>query len=266
MSTVLLTVIVGLITGFSAGMFGIGGALLSTPLLRELVGLPELIALATPLPATLPAAISGSIVYRREGYLRFDVALWVLIAAFPANVLGAWMVPFVDGNIRMVLTGLVLLYSAILFLKRGAKKQPVPEVGAAVPDEQPGPKREKKEEWYLHVGIGALAGFMSGFLAIGGGMVLVPAFVLILKMPTKQALATSLFCVAVLAIPGTVVHHMAGRIDWGVAAILMLTVFPVSALGARAASRMKSRTLELSYGLLTLAFALAFILRNISGN
>lgn len=278
-TTIILTIVVGLITGFSAGMFGIGGALLSTPLLRELVGLPELIALATPLPATLPAAISGSFVYRKEGYLLFGTAFRVLAAALPANIAGAWLVRYVDGPVMMVLTGLVLLYSAILFLKRGAKKPPVPEVGGAVPDEGLTPEgkpvepvdleaeaRERRQEWYLHAGIGALAGFMSGFLAIGGGMVLVPAFVLLLKMPTKQALATSLFCVAALAIPGTIVHHLGGRIDWTAAGILMITVFPVSALGARAASRMKSRTLELSYGLMTLVFALAFIIRNIVGN
>ena len=259
--TILLTILVGIITGFSAGMFGIGGALLSTPLLRELVGLAPAIALATPLPATLPAALSGSIVYRKEGYLRFDVAFRVLAAALPANIFGAWAVKFFDGPVLMVLTGLVLLYSAILFLRKGTKKRTIVEDDGSttgVEEED----QERAPEIPIIVGIGALAGFASGFLAIGGGMVLVPAFVLLLKMPTKQALATSLFCVAVLAIPGTLIHHDAGRIDWGAALILMATVFPMSALGARAASRMESRTLELSYGVLTLIFAIAFIVRN----
>ena len=252
LTTILLTVLVGLITGFSAGMFGIGGALLSTPLLREMVGLPELIALATPLPATLPAALSGSFVYRKEGFLRFDVAFRVLAMALPANMLGAWIVQFVEGPIMMVLTGLVLLYSAVLFLRKGMKK---PNPGAAT--------EEARKNVLFYVGIGALAGFASGFLAIGGGMVMVPAFVLLLRMPTKQALATSLFCVAALAIPGTIIHHLNGFIDWQAAGILMVTVFPVSALGARVSSRMKSRTLELAYGILTLLFAIAFIARNL---
>lgn len=263
MGFVLLTIIVGLITGFSAGMFGIGGALLSTPLLRELVGLPELIALATPLPATLPAAISGSFVYRKEGYLRFDVVFRVLAAALPANIAGAWLVQFVDGPIMMILTGIVLVYSAILFLRKGMKKSGVVDGAVLAEDgERRAGEGGERQTWVLYGSIGALAGFASGFLAIGGGMVLVPAFVLLIRMPTKQALATSLFCVAALAIPGTIVHHLSGFIDWRAAGILMVTVFPVSALGARVSSRMKSKTLELTYGILTLLFAIAFILRN----
>lgn len=262
--TVILTVLVGLITGFTAGMFGIGGALLSTPLLREMVGLSALVALATPLPATLPAAISGSFIYRKEGYLRFDVALRVLAAALPANILGAWIVQFVDGPIMMILTGIVLLYSAILFLRKGMKGRAERKLAKAEGREAVEVVEEERELGVLMtIGIGLLSGFMSGFLAIGGGMVMVPAFVILLKMPTKQALATSLFCVAVLAIPGTIIHHMNGFIDWQAAGILMVTVFPMSALGARVASRMKSRTLEMTYGVLTMVFAVAFILRNL---
>ena len=54
--------------------------------------------------------------------------------------------------------------------------------------------------------IGIAAGFFAGLLAVGGGIVFVPAFVRLLRMPLKQALATSLICVGCFAIPGTIVH------------------------------------------------------------
>lgn len=272
------TILVGLITGFLAGMFGIGGALLSTPLLVEIVGLPELVALATPLPATIPAAVSGSVVYRREGYLRFDVAGRVLAAGLPMSILGAWLVRFVDGPMMMVLTGIVLIYSAVMFLRKGGKKGGADDSGEAVNSDDTGTPRNPDRSGLSEsdgsprvspsiqqLAIGALAGFASGFLAIGGGMIMVPAFVFLLRLSTKQALATSLVCVAGLAIPGTVVHHLNGFIDWPTTLILMAVVIPVSALGARVASRMRSRSLELIYGIGTLAFAVAFIVRQIQG-
>ena len=239
-------------------MFGIGGALISTPLLRELVHLPEYLALATPLPATLPAAISGSIVYARERLLRLDVAGWVLLAGVPFNVLGVELVPLVSGPVLMVLTGIMLVYSALIFLQRSIKRGQTANSNKAT---------EEAEEVKVHRGIllltGALAGTLSGFLAIGGGIVLVPAFVQILRLPTRQALATSLICVAVFALPGVVGHSLNGYIDWRVAGILCLTVFPFSALGAKVATRLRSHRLELIYGITMLMFAIFFILRNL---
>ena len=239
-------------------MFGIGGALLSTPLLRELVGLPELVALATPLPATLPAAFAGSIVYVRERLLRFDVVGWVLLTGIPANVFGALTVRAVSGEVMMTLTGLVLAYSAVLFLTRSRRSRKR--------EKKAGIEEDMSKERYsplLLMAIGALAGFMAGFLAIGGGMVLVPAFVGLLRLPTKHALATSLICVAVFAIPGMITHHFNGFIDWRVAGILCLTVFPLSALGAKTTTKLRSGTIELIFGAGMLIFAVIFIIRNL---
>ena len=242
-------------------MFGIGGALLSTPLLRELVGLPDLIALATPLPATLPAAIAGSIVYIREDLLRTDVLKWVLISGVLFNILGAWLVRLVPGPLMMVLTGIFILYAAFLFLSRSRKRklskgEREREVDQAVDDSLPASP-------LLLMVIGGAAGFLSGFLAIGGGMVLVPAFIGLLRLPTKQALATSLVCVAAFAVPGVITHHLNGFIDWKVAGVLCATVFPFSALGARITTRLRSETIELAFGLGMLIFGVLFILRNL---
>ncbi len=255
---ILFTVLVGVFTGFSAGMFGIGGALISTPLLRELVDLPAHLAVATPLPATLPAAISGSIIYARERLLRLDVAGWVLVTGVPFNLLGVELVPMVSGPLLMVLTGVMLLYSALIFLQRSMKRRQAINQGKDGEDVE----KEKIQRSVLLL-TGAVAGMLSGFLAIGGGVVLVPAFVQILRLPTRQALATSLFCVAVFALPGIIGHSRNGIIDWGVAGILCLTVFPFSALGAKAATRIRSHKLELVYGIAMLMFAIFFILRNL---
>lgn len=251
-----LTVLIGAFIGLNSGMFGVGGALLATPLLKLLLGLPDVLAVATPLPAAIPAAISGSIAYARNRLIRFDVAWRALAAAIPMTFVGSLLTRQTPGLALMVLTGALLAYSAWLFIERGFS---IGARGKAAvdTDERPRPT------WMLFAG-GALAGFISGFLAIGGGIVLVPVFVRILRLETKQAVATSLFCVAALSIPGTLVHTAEGNIAWDVALLLALGVIPFGYLGARLASSLRTKTLERTYGLVMLAFALWFIYRQLA--
>jgi uncharacterized membrane protein YfcA len=235
-------------------MFGIGGALVATPLLKVFLGLPALLALATPLPAAIPSAISGSIAYARTKLVRYEIAWRVLLVAMPTNLLGAYLTKFTSDIFLMVATGVVLAYSAWTFIRRGFAK--TGDVPANPNEEQPfGP---------LAYAACALAGFTSGFLAIGGGIVMVPAFVKVLRIPTKQAVATSLLCVAALAVPGVLVHTLLEHIDWPVALTLCISVVPMSYLGARLTTRMKNSTLERAYGIVMLGFAIYFVIKNIN--
>lgn len=248
---ILLTLLIGAIIGFSAGMFGIGGALLATPLLRLLLGLPAVLAVATPLPAAIPAAISGSIIYAGQKMVRFDIALRALIIAFPLTVVGSLITGRTPDVILMVLTGLVLVWSAWSFIERGWK------IGTRGKQE-PHPTGDPNHSSAMMYGAGALSGFLSGFLAIGGGIVLGPAFMNVVKLPTKTALATSLFCVACLSIPNTITHGLEGNIHWPTALLLCCTSIPSSMLGARLATRLHSATLERIYGAIMMAFAIGF--------
>jgi uncharacterized membrane protein YfcA len=84
----------------------------------------------------------------------------------------------------------------------------------------------------------------------------------IVGMPTKPALATSLLCVAALAVPGVITHSYLGHIDWTLALLLCATVIPMSYLGARAATKMRNATLEKVYGVVMFAFAIFFTIKN----
>lgn len=247
-----ITGTIGAIIGMSSGLFGIGGALLATPLLSIGLGLAPKIAVATPLPAAIPSAVSGSVAYSRKRLVRFDVVRRVLLCALPATVVGAWVNRFTPDALLLITTGLLLAYSAIMFLRSGfGRERAIAEV-----------VRTGIARGPLNLA-SALAGFMSGFLAIGGGMVMVPALVRIAHLDIKEALATSLFCVAALAVPGVVVHAINNHIDWGVALSLAAVVIPFSYLGAFTATRMRSRTLARLYGGAMLLFSIYFIVRNI---
>ena len=228
-----LTVLVGVGTGVLSASFGVGGAVVSTPAIR-LLGVPALLAVGTTLPSIFPSAITGTARYVKE-----DLILWrVVIVTAPAGILsavaGAELAPHVPGNghLLMVLTALLLAYTAIRMARKPKQAGPA-ETGA------PGAPGTTTTRNQIHsgvlVGVGALAGLMSGLLGIGGGTVMVPGFTVLGKLPVKTAIATSLACVAIFAIPSTITHALNHNIDWRIALFLTIGVIPGARFGAAAA-------------------------------
>jgi len=240
----LYIILIGAFTGFTSGMFGVGGALIGTPLLRIIVGLPPYLALATPLPVAIPSGISGSMAYYKKKLINFNIAKYVLLGAIPVNILGTYATKFAGGKFLMILTGLFLFIVGGSFIIRGwlLKEE----------------KKEEKNNIPASIFTGVITGFLAGFLAVGGGIVMVPAFVRINHMELKRALATSLFCVTILSIPASMGHFLLGHIDIYTALILSIAVIPMSYLGAKCAISLKNKTLEKIYGIFLLIFAIYF--------
>lgn len=247
MNEILITALIGAFIGTSSGMLGLGGALAATPLLNIFVGLPPLLALASPLPSTLPSAISGSIVYQRLGLINYKLAMWVLLAALPMNIVGTQATKYIPPSTLMYLTGGFIALVGSTFFIRGwlLKEAPEEEVRNSI-------------GWALLTGV--LTGLVSGILAIGGGIVMIPLFIRINKLRVKSAFATSLFTIAVLAIPGSIGHYLLGHIHIPTMIILMIMVVPFSYLGASLAVKLRGRTLERIFGTFMLALAVYFIL------
>ncbi len=250
--TLVVHVLIGISIGLSSGLFGIGGALVATPLLKLFGGLSALLALASPLPASIPSALSGSWAYYKKSLINFRVVGIVLASAIPLNLIGSYASHYVQSDLLMIATAAVMMYVAITFVVRAwlLKEQAEQSLRLSV---------------LPLVVVGIITGIFSGLLAVGGGIVMVPAFVRIVRMPLKTALATSLFCVAGLALPGTLVHSSLGHVDWNVALVLALSSIPFSFLGARLALKLRNQLLERIYGLFMLCFASYFLWTIVNG-
>ena len=90
----------------------------------------------------------------------------------------------------------------------------------------PGALDELRDDWWMLALIGIAAGALSGLLGIGGGILMVPAFSAWVGLPLKDTIATSLACVGIFAIPGTITHAVQGDIDWTFAIALAVGVIP----------------------------------------
>jgi uncharacterized membrane protein YfcA len=253
--TILLTGVVGFLTGILSGMFGVGGAIISTPAIR-LLGATPIAAVASTLPAILPSGISGTVSYRRAGLVRARVVAWVSATGVFAAVGGALLTDLVPGHghVLMIMTAALVAYSAFR-LSRTPIRAPETIGAPGVPDVVAGyepvvlvDRRPRREQWWRLALIGVGAGALSGLLGVGGGLLMVPAFAGWLRLPLKEALGTSLACVAILAIPGTITHALLGHIDWLYALPLCVGVVPGAVLGAHLALRSSDRTLRLLVG------------------
>ncbi len=232
-SNLLLIMTIGAGIGFLGGLLGKGGSALATPILVAF-GIPPVVALAAPLPATVPATLVAADGYRRKGLIDNNVLLWSLLVGVPATVVGAVCSKFVDAHALILVTDVVIAVLGIRMVLR-------PGHGGAELSDEPVQRR-------LIVGVAIVTGLAAGLLANSGGFLLAPLFIAVLGMAIKPALGTSLAVAAVLAVPGTLIHLALGHLDLMVVAAFALGSVPLSGLGARVALRTDPSRLERGYG------------------
>ena len=220
--------------------------MLSTPAVRLILGTPALLALGTPLPVILPTSITGARNYHREGQIDWRVVRDCLIAGFLGTFIGSMLNPWLGGHLLMLLTA-VIVFAIGLDFATGARQRRLASQHAA-----------SSYQRSRSFSIGAIGGFLSGLLGIGGGVFMVPAFIVSLGMPAKKAFGTSLVVVAGLAVPGTLIHWRLGHIDWMLALWLTLGVIPGAHLGSIVALRARESRLVNGFGVFLMTIALIF--------
>jgi hypothetical protein len=242
---------IGILIGFLGGLFGKGGSAIATPLL-SLIGFPGFIAVASPLPATIPGTLLASGEYWQSQLLDWEIVWWSIAVGIPATVLGSLLTKFTGAHILLVLTGFLILgfgLSFLFFPKEKKSSEPSPDVIEG----------NRPFFWRLRLALIALGvGIISGLLANAGGFLLAPAYARFLRQPIKKSFACSLAVSAALAVPGTIVHAYLGHISWTVAGLIALGSVPFSYLGARVAIRSKSSSLERVYGIVLTALGVFF--------
>ncbi len=237
--------VAGLVVGALFGLFGVGGSSFATPIM-SLLGLSGFAAIASPLPATIPAALAGARQYARRGEVDANVARWSLIGGIPATILGALLSRVVGGPALLVASGVVLGVVGVRVLR------PISAASLAAGS-------ARRDRPVLITAIAAAVGLFTGLLANGGGFLLVPAYLLVLGLSMRQASGTSLVVIAALTIPTLITHWALGHIDWTAALVFALGSVPASWAMSHRAQHIRTEHLQRAFGVLLVAFSLWFV-------
>jgi uncharacterized membrane protein YfcA len=275
-----LLALVGLGIGFIAGMFGVGGGFVLTPLLHLVFKIPMPIAVGSALCQKIGTSIGSFLKHRQQGHgeIRVDMVMLgaslfgvdagtrtLAMLADAGSFLNAHgkPVPIVTLTLEAVYAAM-LLFAASMTLNaaRRAARAPASE-GHASPV---APLQRWGVPPYLSlpsVGIarvsvpvmayiGFLTGMLSGLLGIGGGVALLPALVYGYGFSIKDAAGTGILLLFATVLVGTVEHALRGNVDLRVALAILAGSSIGSQLGARTTARVSNQALRLSFAVLLL--------------
>lgn len=221
----------------------------------SLIGIPGFIAVAAPLPATIPGTLIASTEYWKSQLLDKKIVTWSILIGVPSTIVGSYLTEYTGAAPLLMVTGLLVLGFGLsfLFFPRDITEN---EIASKIAN------KNSRTSWHLRLILIALfIGLISGLLANSGGFLLAPSYARILNQPIKKAFASSLAVSAFLALPGTIVHASLGHIDWLVTLLLAFGSVPFSLLGAKVAIKSKSSILERVYGIMLTLLGIFFLFK-----
>lgn len=247
---------VGLLVGVLSGMLGIGGGTILVPVFKLGFGMPALGATATSLFTIIPTSISGVISHVRGKTCvpRFGVAAG--LGGAVTSPLGVWLASLSPAWATMVAAACVIAYSACTMLskafalwkrtRRDGGNGPAQRDGDYGPVSYEVPQGAKPMA--LAALIGLVAGVLSGYVGVGGGFLMIPLFMQLLRMPMKLTSGTSLIGVLMLSVPGTVVQALLGNVQWLAGICVAVGAIPGAIIGTKLLARVPELALRFIFG------------------
>ena len=270
---VLLIFALGGFVGLLSGIFGVGGGFLMTPLLIML-GIPPTVAAASDSNQIVGASTSGTLAHFRMGNVDFKMGILLLIGGIAGGTLGVQVIKILRamGNADFLITITYVLMLGLvggyMFLEslQGLRKssqaavplEPASESGYArlmkkLPFQTSFQKSGVELSLLLPLILGTLVGILAAIMGVGGGFIMVPVMVYLLRMPMHVVVGTSLFQILFTCINVTIMQASANHtVDFILALILLLGSVIGVQFGAKISKRLKGDQLKILLALLVL--------------
>lgn len=210
---------VGVAAGLLSGLFGVGGGIVMVPLLVAWFGLDQRRASATSLLAIIPIAGAAALGYAATGSIDVGGGLLMLLGGVAGGQLGAWLLPRTPIPRLQLWFGLVSLATAVRLVLDGGAHSAAGGDGTLVAAA-------------LLVGVGMGAGVLAGLLGVGGGIIMVPALVILAGAGADVARGTSLLAVIGTALTASVANARHGLVEFQTASVAGLVGAPAGIAGA----------------------------------
>ena len=262
----------GAAVGFLSGMFGVGGGFLITPLLI-FYNIPPAVAVATGANQVVASSISGALTHFRRGTLDLKLGTMLLIGGLVGASAGIQIFVYLRklGQLDLIISllyvvflgsiGGLMLWESVRSMRRTAANKPVP---LRKPGQHnwvhrlPMKMRFKRSKLYLSVIPVILLGFCIGVLTsimgVGGGFIMVPAMIYLLRIPTNVVIGTSLFQIIFVTAFTTIVQATTNySVDIVLGGLLMVAGVIGAQYGLRVGQKMRGEQLRAGLALLVLA-------------
>ena len=253
--------------GLLSGIFGVGGGFLMTPLLM-MFGIPATVAAASDSNQIVGASTSGTLIHLRLGNVDVKMGLLLLVGGVIGGTLGVQLIKILRamGNadfciaITYVLmlggVGFYMFFESLSSMRKAKSKSPSKSAPgkpsayarfmASLPWQMDFPRSGIRQSALTPLFFGGLVGVLSAIMGVGGGFIMVPVMVYMLRMPMHVVVGTSLFQVLFTCINVTIMQSAANHtVDFVLALLLLIGSAVGAQIGARLGRRLKGDQLKI---------------------
>jgi uncharacterized membrane protein YfcA len=245
--SIVTIVLVGVAAGFLSGLFGVGGGILIVPGLVLVAKMDQRIAHGTSLAAVLPISATSLLSYWAHDHVDWRVGACLAVGALAGAVLGTRLLHVLPHRVLAIGFATLLLVTAVrLFLPLTSEPaRAVLSISAIA----------------ALVAIGVATGILAGLLGVGGGVVMVPAMMMLLHMPSAMAKGTSVAVIIPTAIMGTFRNRSKSNADLRAAGILGLGGILSATAGGWISARMSDTVSNVLFATLLIIVATRLVLQ-----
>lgn len=258
--------IASLLIGLSLGLIGGGGSILTLPVLVYLFGVSPTLATAYSLFIVGAASLVGAWPKHQDGLINYRTAMVfgipsiaavfitrkVILPAIPESLFSIGTFPITKDLLLMVLFAILMLAASISMIRDG---KPATQTANS----------PQEFNYPLILLEGAVVGLLTGLVGAGGGFLIIPALVVLSKLPMKQAVGTSLLIIAAKSLIGFTGDLMAGKtMDWTLLGSVTLIAIAGIFLGNALSRRIDGGALKKGFGWFVLVMGSYILLKEIS--
>lgn len=281
-----LVIGLGLAVGLLSGLFGVGGGFLMTPLLM-MVGIPPTIAAATDANQIVAASASGTFAHWRLGNVDVKMGVYLLIGGFLGGAVGVQVIKLLratggaDFLIKMTYVVMLGLVGSFMFVEsiHAMRKKKVASTAPATQAKVAAPAKKKtgffaslplqiyfEKSGVTHSALvplflGTFVGVLAAIMGVGGGFLMVPVMVYMLRMPMHVVVGTSLFQILFTCVEVTFLQAYSNRtVDFFLALLLLIGSVFGAQIGTVLGKKLHGDQLKILLAILVLAVTVKIVL------
>ncbi len=274
-----LLLALGGLVGFLSGLFGVGGGFLMTPLLI-MIGIPPTVAAASDSNQIVAASSSGTYAHARNGSVDFPMGILLLVGGVAGGSAGVWLIRLLRaaGNADFVITVTYVAMlggiGAYMFAESLRSMRTVRTVRTAEPRPSLYSRLVRRLPWKMNfrrsgvqisvllpLVLGFLVGTLAAIMGVGGGFIMVPVMVYLLRMPMHVVVGTSLFQILFTCVNVTILQAKMNRtVDFVLALVLLLGSVVGAQLGALVSKRLNADQLKILMAIIVLVVTVKMLL------